>query len=119
MRKMSVLFFALAISLTLISQSQAAVNSLSTAAGRVGGQTKVGIAWNAVSSGRACGKIGGVIVAQNPSCVVNGPIPPARAIAFVDGAGNTVNAKADFVAAGGFKAYYTHADRTCRRYIGR
>jgi hypothetical protein len=112
MRKIAVFSLASAIGLALATSSPAAVNSLSTAAGGVGGQTKVGVAVNAVSSGRACGKIGGVIVAQAPSCTLNGAIPPTRTIAFVDGAGNTVNATSRKLAAGGFKANYTHADQT-------
>jgi hypothetical protein len=113
MRKTSGLFFVVAISLGLTTTLPAAVNSLSTAAGAVAGQTDFGIAIDAVSSGRACGKIGGVIVAQNPSCVFNGPIPPARVIGVVDGAGNTVNAEsAKTAVVFGFKSYFTHADQT-------
>jgi len=113
MRKISVLLLTLAISLALTTTSWAVVNSLSTAAGAVAGQTGFGIAVNAASFGRTCGRIGGAIVFQNPNCAVNGPIPPNRVNGFVDAAGNTVNAESSKTAVlFGFKSYFTHADQT-------
>jgi hypothetical protein len=112
MRKIVVHSLSLAMVLSFVTATWAAVNSLSTAQGGVGGQTKVGVAVNAVSQGRACGKLNGVAVAVDPSCTVNGAIPPTRSISFADGAGNIVNATSRKFNGGGFKAYYTHADQT-------
>jgi len=55
-----------------------AANILVTANNQLAPLPAVGIAFNAASSGRTCGKIGGVAVAQDPagSCApLNGPIP--------------------------------------------
>jgi hypothetical protein len=81
------------------------------------GGTRIGIAINAASMGRACGIIGGVVVGQDPvgACTpLNGPIPPVRGpITVFDGAGNSVNVVSDKTAAlFGFKSYFVSATST-------
>jgi hypothetical protein len=60
-----------------------AANVLVTSNNGVGGGTRIGIAINRATSGRACGVIGGVVVSQAPAGAcppnnLNGAIPPAR-----------------------------------------
>ena len=103
---------------SLCADVAVAVNSLATSNNGVGGGIRVGIAIDAVSSGRACGMIGGVVVGQAPAGAcppgnVNGPIPPPRIVNVTDAAGNHVDAESDKVGVlFGLKTYLVNADST-------
>jgi hypothetical protein len=81
----------------------------------IGNPGGFGLAINAVSKGRVCGKIGGVVVGQSPGgCAnVNVGIPPNLAIAVIDPAGNRVNADSGIVSVLlGLKTYFVDANST-------
>jgi len=97
---------------------QAVTNVLVTSNNGVGAGTRIGVAVNLVTMGRACGMIGGVVVGQAPAGAcpgtnTNGPIPPARTINVTDIAGNHVDADSAIVAALlGLKAFVVEAHST-------
>src|SRR5262245_5229179 len=115
-------FLSLVLLITaLLDAPGFAANAISQSAnGIVVLPSKVGVAINATSDGRACGKItsGNVTVfVEDPVAAcnnINGPIPPNRIISRTDAAGNMVAARAVKVAPipGFFKIYFTRAQTT-------